>query len=308
MKEIKKCGIIGLGALGTMYGKHILDHGGAQELNIIVDESRKARYRKEGIFSNGEACSFSYSTITGNPEPLDLILVAVKFNSLKQAINDMSPFVGPDTVIMSLLNGISSEEILGERFGMERVIYCVALGMDAVKMGNSLTYANMGILKFGCYDEEEKKIELVERVAAYFQKRKVPHVVDNAMKKQLWSKFMLNVGVNQTAMVYETNYKGLQNSGEARNTMLAAMGEVMELSRMEGVDLTREDLENWMVVLATLDPEGMPSMRQDGLRKQKSEVELFAGTVLKLGRKHGVAVPVNKFLYEKILEIESNFH
>lgn len=303
MSDIKKCGIIGLGALGTMYGKHILDHGGAQELCIIVDEARKERYEKNGVFSNEEKCSFHYCT-TSDPEIMDLILVAVKYNGLKQALEDLAPFVGPDTILVSLLNGISSEEIMGERYGLERVVYCVALGMDAVKLGNSLTFANMGILKFGNFDDKEKKDLLVERIAAYFRKRQVPHVIDNQMKRQLWSKFMLNVGVNQTAMVFETNYGGLQQPGKARDTMLAAMREVMDLSQREGIDLTQKDLDNWMAVLGGLDPEGLPSMRQDGLKKQKSEVELFSGTVLRLGKKHGITTPVNQYLYKRILEME----
>ena len=56
-----------------------------------------------------------------------------------------------------------------------------------------------------------------------------------------------------------------------------------------------------------LDPEGMPSMRQDGLARRRSEVELFAGTVRRLAAKHGLAVPVNDRLYEAVRAMEAAY-
>ena len=51
----------------------------------------------------------------------------------------------------------------------------------------------------------------------------------------------------------------------------------------------------------------MPSMRQDGLQKRKSEVELFAGTVIKLADKHRIDVPVNRKIYETVLKMEEEY-
>ena len=56
---------------------------------------------------------------------------------------------GKQTLILSLLNGITSEGILAEAYGREKVVDCVAYGMDAVKEGNRLTYRNMGKLCIG---------------------------------------------------------------------------------------------------------------------------------------------------------------
>ena len=62
-----------------------------------------------------------------------------------------------------------------------------------------------------------------------------------------------------------------------------------------------------MAVMDTLNPEGMPSMRQDGLARRKSEVELFAGTVLELAQRFGMRAPVNQRLYDTIREMETNW-
>ena len=116
---------------------------------------------------------------------------------------------------------------------------------------------------------------------------------------------MLNVGVNQVVMVCEGNYGTIQRPGEPRERMIAAMREVMALSALEGIPVTEADLRYYTELLDTLDPEGMPSMRQDGLARRKSEVELFSGTVCRLAAKHGLAVPVNARLYRDITEMES---
>ncbi|MEH7277056.1 ketopantoate reductase family protein, partial [Neobacillus vireti] len=127
------------------------------------------------------------------------------------------------------------------------------------------------------------------------------------MNKRLWGKFMLNVGVNQTVAVYKSNYGEIQRDGEARATMIAAMREVITLSEYEGINLTEADLNYWLSVLATLSPEGKPSMAQDLEARRYSEVALFAGAVLEMGEKYRVPTPVNKKLYDTIKAIESTY-
>jgi 2-dehydropantoate 2-reductase len=135
----------------------------------------------------------------------------------------------------------------------------------------------------------------------------LPYQIDTDMKKRLWGKFMLNVGVNQTVAVFEGDNGTIQKEGEARNTMIQAMREVMAISDREEIHLTQEDLNYWLRVLSVLSPEGKPSMRQDLEAKRRSEVGLFAGTVIEFGKKYGIPTPVNQSLYDKIKLLESRF-
>lgn len=276
------------------------------KLRIIADSERIQRYERDGIFCNGQRCDFHYLTPEEACEPADLILFTVKFNGLKDAIEAVKNHVGEDTIILSALNGISSEAIIGEAYGMDKVLYCVAQGMDAVKVGNEVTYKNMGML---CFGDREKGVvsEKAERVARFFDQTDFPYELDKDMEKRMWGKFMLNVGVNQTVAVYRSNYGEIQREGEARKMMIAAMREVIELSLKEGVNLTEEDLNYWLDVLSVLNPEGKPSMAQDVEAKRYSEVELFSGTVIQLGKKHGIPTPVNERLYKQIKEIEATY-
>ncbi|HHU32726.1 MAG: ketopantoate reductase family protein [Zhaonellaceae bacterium] len=304
--EIKTVSIIGLGALGILFGNHLAQKMPKENLRIIADPDRIEKYKKSGVYCNGKICNFNYVTPDEKGTAADLLLFTVKYSGLKDAIQAVQNQVGENTIILSALNGIISEEIIGDAFGMDKVLYCVAQGMDAVKIDNKLTYHNMGMLCFG--DGEPGMVsDKVKRVAAFFDTVDFPYEIDTDMKKRLWGKFMLNVGVNQTVAVYEGTYGDIQQEGKARETMIAAMREVITLSAKVGINLGEADLEYWLKVLSTLNPEGKPSMAQDVEAKRFSEVELFAGTVLSLGKKYGVATPVNQFLYNKIKAMESNY-
>lgn len=303
---IKTVSIIGLGALGVLYGEHLSKKMRYEDLRIIANQERISRYENEKLYCNGEQCAFQYVAPEEEVDPADLLIFSVKFNGLEEAIQAVKKHVGEHTIILSLLNGITSERIIGEAYGMEKVLYCVAQGMDAVKVDNKLTYDHKGILCFG--DQEPGIISKnARKVADFFEKMGVPYELDTDMNRRQWGKFMLNVGVNQTVAVYKANYGEVQKEGKARDTMIAAMREVIALSEKEGVYLTEEDLNYWLKVLGTLGPNGKPSMAQDVDARRFSEVELFAGTVVKLGKKYGVATPINQELYDQITAIENQY-
>jgi 2-dehydropantoate 2-reductase len=304
--EIKTVSIIGLGALGILFAHHLTKKMPQGDLRIIADKERIRRYQSDFVYCNGERCEFNYLKPEDLGEPADLLIFAVKYNGLNEAIQAVKNQVGEQTIILSALNGITSETIIGQTYGMDKILYCTAQGMDAVKVGNRLTYDHWGMLVFG---EREPGFvsQRVKRVAHFFESMAVPYEAVTDMNKRIWGKFMLNVGVNQTVAVYESNYGEIQKVGAARDTMIAAMREVMVLSEKEGINLTETDLKYWLNVLDFLNPEGKPSMRQDMEAKRFSEVELFSGTVLEFGEKHSVSTPVNEELYRRIKEIEAQY-
>lgn len=118
---------------------------------------------------------------------------------------------------------------------------------------------------------------------------------------------MLNVGVNQVVMISEGTYETIQRPGKERDMMLAAMNEVQKLSELAGTGVTKEDLEAYVALVDSLNPDGMPSMRQDGLAKRYSEVDFFAGTVIEKAKKYGMDVPVNQMLYDTVKKMESEY-
>ena len=303
MNKIKTIGLIGLGAVGTLYAERLLSSGA--DLRVIVDEARYARYTREGVLVNGRRVGFPYVT-PKDAEPLDLIIIATKQGGLASAMETMSGFVGENTLMISLINGVTSEEALCERFGEKNVLYAVAQGMDAVKEGNSLRYEHPGKIVLG--EKQEGPVSArVQAVADCLIAHDVMVMPVEDMLRRQWSKLMFNVGINQATMVFSCDYGGVQRAGEARNTMIGAMREAQTIAGLEGYPISDEEFDGWLKLADTFAPDGKPSMAQDGDAHRKSEVELFAGTMVRLGQKHGVAVPVNEWLYRRVKEIEAAY-
>lgn len=302
--EIKKVAIIGLGALGILFGAQMVKKIGA-DLIVIADEKRIENYRSNGVYCNGEPCQFNYQT-PDQAEKVDLVIFAVKINGLEDAIEAVRAFVGPDTLMLSLLNGITSEAIIAAALGEANLIWACAQGMDTLKIGNALSYTNTGMICFGNRGDD-RPVEKIDRVRRFFDQVGIAYQIDNRMDRKIWSKFMLNVGVNQVVSVCGENFGSVKKPGQARELMIAAMAEVIPVARQEGVDLDEADITYWLGVVAALNDHGKPSMRQDVEARRPSEVELFSGTVVALGKKHGIKTPVNAMLYEKIRSIEKSY-
>ena len=302
--EIKTVAIVGMGALGMLYGEQLQKVLPAGAVRFVMDEERFKRHKNDKYEVNGVEQSFTLQSVA-QAEPVDLVIVATKFSGLNEALEEMQGLVGPQTIIFSVLNGISSEEYIKERYGDDNLLYCVALGMDAVREGTSLTYQHKGILKLGMLAKKQRPA--LAAVMALLEKAGIQYVIEEDILHALWAKLLLNVGINQTCMVYETNYGGAFTNEEARQDMFAAMHEVITVAQREGIKLTEADFEGCVKVLRGLSPEGLPSMRQDAMAKRKSEVELFAGTIIRLGAKHNLPTPVNQRSYDIIKAMEAKY-
>lgn len=302
--EIKTVAIVGMGALGMLYGEQLQKVLPAGAVRFVMDEERFKRHKNDKYEVNGAEQSFTLQSVA-QAEPVDLVIVATKFSGLNEALEEMQGLVGAQTIIFSVLNGISSEEYIKERYGDDNLLYCVALGMDAVREGTSLTYQHKGILKLGMLAKKQRPA--LAAVMALLEKAGIQYVIEEDILHALWAKLLLNVGINQTCMVYETNYGGAFTNEEARQDMFAAMHEVITVAQREGIKLTEADFEGCVKVLRGLSPEGLPSMRQDAMAKRKSEVELFAGTIIRLGAKHNVPTPVNQRYYDIIKAMEAKY-
>ena len=274
-------------------------------VEFLMDQARYEKYRTHRFYCNDEPVEFRLTKVS-EATPADLLIVAVKATGLEAAIRDMKNAVGEDTVILSVMNGISSEQMIGEAYGHRNLLYCVAQGMDAMKFGDRLNYTKTGELRIGI--TETGSPEALRAVEEFFHKAGIAYTEEQDILRRLWGKFMLNVGVNQTCMVYDTTYGGALTGGTPANrTMIAAMREVIAVANAEGIDLSEADLNQYLAIIGTLSRNGMPSMAQDRINRRYSEVESFAGTVISYARRHGIQVPENEFLYRRVKEIEAEY-
>jgi 2-dehydropantoate 2-reductase len=298
--------IAGAGAIGLLVAETIYRADPAC-VSILAKGERLERYRKNGLRVNGERLDFKF----GNDEAVDLIIIASKFHHLNQIIADIRPYVGKDTIILSLLNGISSEDIIGKVYGRHRLPLAMIIGTDALHQQEETTYTQKGIINFG--DADSHNGEREKSLADFFTHVKVPFVLQPNMKRILWYKYMINVGVNQTTAILRLPYGAVQNNGNPRQLNEAcqlvekAMGEVIAVANVQGIDLNKSDIANWYKTVNTLNPTSYTSMCQDVLAGRKTEVEMFGLTMMELGKNLNIPVPVNEMLYLQLRTIEQTY-
>jgi 2-dehydropantoate 2-reductase len=303
--SIETIAIVGAGALGGAYASmfHAMD---GRCVSFVAGGERFDRLSRDGLIVNGSRCSIPVIRPEDLAPPSDLVIVAVKHHHLGDAIREMNNRIGPETIIISVMNGIESEVRIGDAYGHEKVLAAVAVGIDALREGNRLNFKSRGRILFG----EARNPAVSGRVKCVqdlFDKAGIIHETPPDMVRILWWKFMINVGINQVSAVLRAPFSVFQTSPEARDLMASAMREAILLAGKEKVSLSEEDIGNWETVLLNLNPAGKTSMLQDVEACRKTEVEMFAGKVIELGERHHVPTPVNRRLFDSIRKIEAGY-
>jgi 2-dehydropantoate 2-reductase len=304
MKDIRSALIVGAGAIGAAVASRIFNID-PNSVALCAEGERLERYRRDGFYVNGKFYNFRLAE-PGTDAPAELIIVAVKAYALDEAIEEMRPFVGPDTTIVSLLNGVSSERSLREAFGEEKVPLAFIIAIDALRIGNRIDFSSPGVVRLGFEKgASEDRLERVRAVSRFLAAHDVPHELPENMEKALWFKFMFNVAMNQWSAVLRGSYGLFQKSAPARELLEATMREVLALSDALGKGLAPSDIDAIFATLDKLNGAGRTSMLQDVDARRRTEVDAFAGTVLSLAEAANVPTPMNRALFLALKAIES---
>lgn len=289
---IRRVAILGAGAIGGYFAARFFDTPGIDTV-ILARGDRLERLRREGLVINDRRYDIESVDPLQAIECVDLVLVALKHQHLDEALQHLAPLVGEETIFLSLMNGLESEEVIGSRFGMEKVLYGIVMSLDGQRVGNRITFSNPGVHYFGKLDNRSPDIR-VRRVQRAFDAAGIQHRTPDDMRWMLWWKFMINVGVNQASAVLGATYGMFRRSPEACALKESLMREAIELARGHGVDLGQKDIDDWYEVLDTVAEDGRTSMLQDIEAGRRTEVDIFAGTAVRLGREKGIPTPVNE--------------
>ena len=204
MHEIQHVAVLGAGAMGAYFAAQFFQAPGFST-NLIARGRRYERLRTHGLTINGVHHAISISHPDRVADPADLIIVALKHHHLPGALPDLANFIHPNTTIVSIMNGLDSEKLIGAEYGMEKLLYTVSVGIDALREGDQIVYTQPGIHYFG----EEGNPSLsprVKRVQQAFDQAGIAHKTPPDMVRMLWWKFMINVGMNQASAVTRAPY------------------------------------------------------------------------------------------------------
>ncbi|WP_168583183.1 ketopantoate reductase family protein [Gephyromycinifex aptenodytis] len=294
-QQIENVAIVGAGAMGAMYAAHFAAAG--MPVTLVAGGERAQRLRRNGLTINGEPLRAEVfdaeSPGAAEQATADLVIIAVKNSQLNAAIADVRPLVAAHTTFISVLNGLDSEARIAQKFDPDQVLLCVALAMDARREGNRVSYRQSGRLALGSATPGGQGQRLRELTCA-LDRAGLAWQAPEDMRHMMWWKFMVNVGVNQASALTRTPYGAFVPAGPCRELMESLMSEVVAVARAEEVELGRSDLDTWESVLSAQPAEGWTSMLQDVVAGRPSEVDIFAGRVVELGARHGIATPYNE--------------
>lgn len=292
MKDIKNVLMIGLGAIGSIYAAKLQQYD-PNCVRVLIDESRLERYKVHGIVLNGIRHDFKYVLPHSNPEKADLILIATKADALPDAIAAIEGYVHEETVILSLLNGITSEEMIAARYGWEKVLHAYFIGHGSMRTGNEITFSGVGRIVFG---EANLQIQSsrVEAVCRFFDQAGIAYEVPDDILFSMWCKFVINVGINQASAVLRASYGDFQRSEKAHAIAWGLMQETVLIAEKVGINNVDAILPWCRDFIQKMPPDFKSSMLQDIEAGKKTEVDMFGGAVCALGEKYGIPTPQNQ--------------
>ena len=288
--------------MGAAYASRFYDFD-RTSISLAASGERSQRLKAEGLVVNNKHYTIPVLSPEDPAPPADLIIVALKHQYLAEALQDLKNRVGDNTVFLSVMNGLDSEPIIGSVYGEDKVVYATAVGIDAQRNGNVVNYSKGGTIFFG-EAENTFLTKRVKNIQALFERAGIAYQTPPDMMRIMWWKFMINVGINQASVVLSAPYGVFQTSKHAQQIMESAMREVMTVAESAGVNLVEKDIQDWYTYLKTFDPAGKTSMLQDIEAGRATEVDIFAGKVIDLGKTYDIPTPVNEILYHAIKVLE----
>lgn len=292
MSKVVHVVLLGAGAIGVLPGAKLAACPGVK-LSVAASEARLERYRREGVFLNGEKLPFEYVS----PDellPADLIIAATKMPALAGSLETVAPAVTEKTVFLPLLNGIAAAEVIAARFPEATVLKGFYLGHASVRKGNHITHDGVGTIYCG---GESAALEFASNI---LKDAGIDVETPENFELSMWQKFVLNVGINQTQGVFKADYGQVQKDPKLLRFAWDLMEEAVAVGRACGVELGDEVIESAMMVICKMPGNVKTSMLQDAEAGRETEVDAFAGTVCRLAGIYGIEVPNNKFVLNKL--------
>lgn len=298
--QIRTVAMIGAGNIGAFVIRGLAESLG-DALWVIADGERKGRLAKDGIIIN----DVPYTLHVRTPEEAkgaDLIIVGVKYHALQDILPAVRTIAGPHTLVMSLLNGVDSEEVLAEAIPEEQIVPAM-IRVVARREGNRITIlptaAGMGI-HYGAVRglPEEEKLAALD---AFFAGTALDAVRDADIQSAMWSKYAFNNCENLPQAILDVGVGCFADSEHAAWLRTALWEETRLVAAAEGVSLPHEIKH---VTSAQFPKEAVYSTLQDLRAGRRTEIDMFAGTLVRLAKKHGLSVPCAETVYHIVSALD----
>ncbi|WP_153108867.1 ketopantoate reductase family protein [Propionivibrio limicola] len=300
--------ILGAGALGCSIGG-VLAMGGSDV--ILIDRNQphvdaiNGAGLKMRIGDEEKTVKVKAYTSPAGLEPVDLVVILVKSFATRAAIESARNLVGPDTLVMSIQNGLGHEEILAEVVGREHVLagktYVggVFLEPGRIISGYKGKHTYIGEL-------DGRLTPRLQAVVGEFNKADLLTTASTNIMGTMWDKLMVNVAAGALCGITRLPYGWLYKIPEIEEAGVAAVAEAIAVAKANHIRLTSEEPKYYWDLAA----EGLPadfktSMLQSLEKGQMTEIDFINGAVVRWGERSGIPTPVNRTLVACIKGIEN---
>lgn len=297
---IKSVAVLGAGAVGS-YVIWGLSEKKDIRLGVIASGERAKRLKNKGCKINDTV----YHPEVWTPEEahgVDFLIVSLKYGALPGALDNITAVTGENTVIMSLMNGVDSEEIIAEKVGAEHLLHAV-IKVASHKENDGYVFnpeATLGII-FGevsaPYDSER-----VQAVLDLFSGTGLHYRATDCILEELWSKFRLNVCNNLPQAILGAGVGCYRDSVHMKAISDGLRAELMAIAEAKGIDISKADVSSGRG--SAVPPTARYSTLQDLDAGRHTEIDMFSGALIRMGKELGIPTPYNEFTYHMIKALE----
>jgi len=299
--------IVGTGAVGGYFGGMLAKSG--EDVTFLARGEHLKAIQEKGLYIKSINGDFNIKiNAVEKPnanEKYDLIVIAVKSYDLPDACNNINGTVKNDTVLMSLLNGVDSEEIIGSIFGADNVIGSVAFIGSQILDAGVISHTASGMITIGELKPpslpsptkgEDGGEGRCDKILKIFERAKIPIKLSENIQKDIWAKMVWNTGFNAITALTGSLVSDVLSIPESRKIVEMAMKETVEVANKKGIKLS-DDLVEKTISKTLKAGEIKTSMLQDRENGKVMEIDSINGAIVRLGHEMNIPVPVNETLY-----------
>lgn len=306
MGEKIKIAIIGPGSIGCLVGSFLLRDKICEIFFLHKDEKKIKEIRKQGIIVkrlNGkiEKITSDKFFITNDEKEIgkcELIIITLKSYQTKDAFKKLPTLIDKNTYLLTLQNGLGNIEIIKKVVKEEKIIAGItSQGAYSLSPGN-IVHAGEGETILGSISKG--KIGDVIKIKNLFNKVGMKTKITDNIEGAIWSKFLINIGINPVASVLDVNNGYLIENKEAEKIMEYLVKEGVEIAKKKKIKLVYPDPIKKIKEVCQLTYNNINSTLQDIRNKRKTEIDFLNGVVVKEGEKLGIDVPANWIFYNLI--------
>jgi 2-dehydropantoate 2-reductase len=291
--------IAGIGGVGGYFGgmlsKHYEGNDAIQIIFFARGEHLRAINTKGLKIIQGENEFVTNPFLaTDNPQEIgecDLILFCTKSYDFEGVVNQLRPCIGKHTILLSLLNGVDSQERL-HTLVPGATIYggCVYIVSQIQQTGVIAKSGSLEKLIFGC-DQVTEQTNYLQEI---FKAANIDSSISNNINSDIWEKFHL-VGANSTATSYFNNSTGeILADNSKRDFLFSLLQELNALALKKGIVFNKNVVEETIKKLKSFPFANTSSMHRDFLKHNgRTELETITGYVVREGNRFNI--PVTSF-------------